>query len=173
MKIFGTSHQWRPKWRSTWRPVGLVLLGSMAMGLTATSTWAVDESNFGVFKLNPQTKASMVNGSTGGSTSLPAIVANSDRNDNQCFGFGDPKPDHIMQLNRKADRLKFQVDSGGKDTTLVIVGPDGTVRCADDFGSGKDAGLEDSDWQPGDYKIWIGSVAPSARYKYRLLVEGS
>jgi hypothetical protein len=169
MKIFGTSHQWRP----VRRPVGLLLLVSIALGLTATGTAAVDESNFGVFTLNPQTKASMVNGSTGGSTSLPAIVANSDRNDNQCLGFGDPKPDHIMQLNRKVNRLKFQVDSGGKDTTLVIVGPDGTVHCADDFGSGKDAGLDDSDWKQGDYKIWIGSVAPGARYKYRLLVEGS
>jgi hypothetical protein len=165
MKIFGTSR------RS--RPVSLVLLVSMAMGLTATSTAAVDESNFGVFTLNAQTKGSMVNGSTGGSTSLPAIITNSDRNDNQCLGFGDPKPDHIMQLSRKVDRLKLEVDSGGKDTTLIIVGPDGGVHCADDFGSGKDAGLEEADWKPGDYKIWVGSVSPSARHKYRLRVQAS
>jgi hypothetical protein len=165
MKIFGTSRQSRP--------VGLVLLVSMALGLTATSTAALDESNFGAFTLNAQTKGNMVNGSTGGSTSLPAIVANSDRNDNQCLGFGDPKPDHIMQLSRKVDRLKLEVNSGGKDTTLIIVGPDGAVHCADDFGSGKDAGLEETDWKPGDYKIWVGSVVPSARYKYRLQVQAS
>jgi hypothetical protein len=142
--------------------LALVMGGSVAIA---------QDANFGNFTLNPQTLSSTVNGSTGGNTSLPAVTTNTDRNENQCLGFGDPKPDHIMNLTRAVDRLKIQVDSGGKDTTLIIMGPDGDFRCADDFGSGKDAGLEDSDWKAGPYKVWVGSVIPGARHNYRLTVK--
>lgn len=130
------------------------------------------DSNFGTLNLNPKNLSAVANGKTGGSTSLPAITSNTDRNENQCIGFGDPKPDHILKLTRKFDRLRLQVDSGGRDTTLIIKGPDGDFRCADDFAGSKDAGLEDSDWQPGEYQVWVGTVIQGQRRDYRLVVQG-
>jgi hypothetical protein len=148
--------------------LGVLTLLVWGSGMSAQA----QESNFGSFTLNPKTLSHVTNGSTGGTTSLPAVTANTDRNDNQCLGFGDPKPDHVMKLTRRLDRLKLQVDSGGRDTTLIIMGPNGEWRCTDDFGNGKDAGIDDGDWQPGNYKVWIGSVTPGKRWDYRLVVQG-
>jgi hypothetical protein len=126
------------------------------------------DSNFGDFTLDAKSQIAVVNGSTGGSTSLPAVVANTDRKGNRCLGFADPKPDHVMQLPKPIGKLSFQVDSGSS-TTLVIVGPDGTVRCST---SKKDAQLEDVKWQAGAYQIWVGSMAPGKKSNYRLVVQG-
>jgi hypothetical protein len=144
----------------------IVLLGP-ASGAIA------QESNFGNFSLNPKTRSATVDGTTGGSTSLSAITSNLDRNENQCFGFGDPKPDHILTLTKAVDRLKILVSSRGNDTTLVIAAPDGSFLCADDFGNSKDAGLESSTWQPGKYQIWVGTVTPGRRHNYQLSVQAN
>ncbi len=146
--------------------VSLGLLGPMPSAMA-------QESNFGSFSLNPKTRGAVVDGSTGGSTSLSAITTNLDRNDNQCFGFGDPRPDHILSLEKPVDRLKLLVNSRGTDTTLVIQAPDGSFLCADDFGNGKDAGLESPTWQPGKYKLWIGTVRPGQRQAYQLTVQAN
>jgi hypothetical protein len=154
-----------PVWRGAAIVVGLLL---------AYSPIAVaQDSNFGSFGLNPKTRGAVVEGTTGGSTSLSAITANLDRNDNQCFGFGDPKPDHILSLDKPIDRLKFLINSRGKDTTLVIQAPDESFICADDFGNGKDAGIEATTWKAGKYKIWVGSVTPGKRYTYQLTVQAN
>jgi hypothetical protein len=141
----------------------LALVGSLAMGATA------QKSNFGEIKVssNPST----VTGTTGGNTSLSAIAGNQDSTGAPCIGFGDPTPDHTMTLTKKANRLSFQVDSKGVDTTIVILGPNGDLRCGDDTGSKKDASLEDADWKPGVYQIWVGSMKPSIRQNYRLTVK--
>jgi hypothetical protein len=146
--------------------VALSLLGPAASA-------NAQDSNFGSFSLNAKTNGATVEGTTGGSTSLSAITSNLDRDDNQCFGFGDPKPDHILTLNKSLDRLKLWVDSRGQDTTLVIQAPDGSFLCADDFGNGKDAGLESSTWKPGKYKFWIGTVTPGRRHNYQLNVQAN
>jgi hypothetical protein len=141
----------------------LALVGSFAWGAIA------QKSNFGEIKVssNPST----VTGTTGGNTSLSAIAGNQDSSGAPCIGFGDPTPDHTMTLTKKVSRLSFQVDSKGVDTTIVILGPDGDLRCGDDTGSKKDASLEDADWKPGVYQIWVGSMKPSIRQNYRLTVK--
>jgi hypothetical protein len=131
------------------------------------------ESNFGRFSLNAKTRVAVVDGTTGGSTSLSAITTNLDRDENQCFGFGDPRPDHILNLEKPADRLKVTINSRGTDTTLVIQAPDGSFLCADDFGNSKDAGLESPSWQSGQYKLWIGTVRPGQRHAYQLSVQAN
>lgn len=131
------------------------------------------ESNFGRFSLNLKTQGAVVDGTTGGSTSLSAITTNLDRDDNQCFGFGDPRPDHILNLEKPVDRLKLTINSRGTDTTLVIQAPDGSFLCADDFGNSKDAGLESPTWKSGQYKLWIGTVRPGQRHAYQLSVQAN
>jgi hypothetical protein len=141
----------------------LALVGSLALGAIA------QKSNFGEIKVS--SSPSTVTGTTGGNTSLSAIAGNQDSSGAPCIGFGDPTPDHTMTLTKKVSRLNFQVDSKGVDTTIVILGPDGDLRCGDDTGSKKDASLEDADWKPGVYQIWVGSMKPSIRQNYRLTVK--
>lgn len=143
--------------------------------LTALSATPVlaQPANFATLTLGSNNASGVVTGSTGGSTSLPAIVSNRDRHSNKCLGFGDPKPDHLLVLQQPISRLKLSVNSGGNDTTIVVSGPNNTVRCGDDSGSNQDASLEDTDWQPGTYQVWVGSIEPGVRRNYRLSAQGN
>jgi hypothetical protein len=128
-------------------------------------------ANFGTLELGPDKTSGTLSGTTGGSTSLPAIVSNSDRHNRKCLGFGDPTPDHILVLKQGFARLRLKVNSDGADTTLVVQAADGTVRCGDDSGNNKDASLNDTDWQAGPYKVWVGSAVPGVRRNYTLTIR--
>jgi hypothetical protein len=127
-------------------------------------------ANFDPLNLSADRPSGMVTGSTGGSTSLPAVVSNSDRANNRCLGFGDPTPDHLLVLSQPMAKLRLRVDSQGADTTLVVVGPGG-VRCSTPAGPNKDASLTDTDWQPGTYRVWVGTMTPGMRRNYKLLAR--
>lgn len=115
--------------------------------------------------------AAQVSGYTGGGYSLSSI-ANSDRNNKPCIGFGDPMPDHIMVLQQDFSNLSVLVNTGGKDTTLVVQGPnDQSVRCGDDTGSSKDASVQGSNWSAGTYRIWVGSFESGQRLDYTITVR--
>ena len=89
-----------------------------------------------------------------------------------CIGFADPKPDHILVLEKDFPKLNIKVNSGGNDTTLLIVGPDNkTIRCGDDTGRSKDASIKDINWKAGKYKIWVGSFKARSRKNYRLSLQ--
>lgn len=129
-------------------------------------------ANFDNLTLSPgfPPGSAMVAGYTGGSYSLPSI-ANSDRNKQPCIGYGDQTPDHIMVLQKDFPKLSIQVNSLGKDTTLVIKGPDGFVLCGDDTKTRKDASVEASDLRAGKYSIWVGSIDPGQTWNYTLSVR--
>jgi hypothetical protein len=149
-----------------WLAISIGILGSGCLTLVALA----QSANFEPLTLTAAKPTGMVMGSTGGSTSLPAIVSNSDRNNNKCLGFGDPTPDHLLVLKQPLPKLRLRVDSNGGDTTLVVVGPDG-IRCGDDTGSNKDASLTDVNWSPGTYRVWVGSATPGARRSYKLMAR--
>ena len=112
-----------------------------------------------------------VGGYTGGGYSLSSI-ANRDGNNKPCIGFGDPTPDHIMVLQQDFSNLSVLVNTGGKDTTLVVQGPsDRSVRCGDDTGSSKDASVQGSNWSAGTYRIWVGSFESGQRLDYTITVR--
>ena len=117
-----------------------------------------------------QTSA-IVTGSTGGGYSL-ASITNRDRQGNPCMGYGDPEPDHVMILESEFSQLSLKVNSRGSDTTLVVKGPGkNNIRCGFGKNNQRDALVQDSQWQPGEYKIWVGSVTPNQRSGYRLSVQ--
>lgn len=145
---------------------GMAILGSLQ------SSWMPATAQSATFKtliLDDKTPSGMMMGSTGGTTSLPAVVSNSDRSERKCLGFGDPSPDHTIVLKQPFSALTLRVDSGGSDTTLLISGPDG-VRCVG-ASSNRDARLQDKDWQPGTYQVWVGTVTPNLNRDYRLTVR--
>lgn len=144
--------------------MGVLASGSLTMVAMAQS------ANFDTLTLTADKPTGIVTGATGGGTSLPAIVSNSDRNGNKCLGFGDPTPDHLMVLQQPLPKLHLRVDSKGGDTTLVVDGPGG-VRCGDDSDANPDASLTDVDWPAGTYRVWVGSSTPGVRRNYKLIAK--
>lgn len=146
---------------------------SAAIVVAIVATPAIAQiPNFGTFNLSPgfEPAKGKVSGYTGGSFSLSAM-SNRDRNQKACIGFADPKPDHIMILEKDFPHLKLLVKSGG-DTTLLIQGPDeSTIRCGDDTGKSKDASIDDLNWKKGTYRIWIGTFNSGVKRNYTLTVQ--
>ncbi len=146
-------------------------LGTLAIIAAFANVSAIaQEANFGKVALSTANPVGRLSGSTGGSISLPAIISNMDYRNNRCLGFGDSKPDHILTLEQNFPSLSLRVSSGS-DTTLVVQGADGIVRCGDDTGAQKDASIVDTNWKPGIYRIWVGSAAPSSQRNYRLTIQ--
>jgi hypothetical protein len=147
------------------------LLLPLVIALITTPVLA-QTGNFGQLTLALGFKKgqAVVTGHTGGAYSLSSI-ANKDYQNNPCIGFGDPNPDHIMVLENDFSNLTLSVASGGNDTTLVVRGPDGIVRCGDDTGSKKDASIESENWPQGTYEVWIGSFEAGKSWNYRLVAQ--
>lgn len=145
---------------------------ALIAALIATPVFS-QAANFDNLTLSPgfPKSAGQVSGYTGGAYSLSSI-ANRDRNNNPCIGFGDPTPDHIMVLEQDFSNLSVLVNTGGSDTTLVVQGlNDHIVQCGDDTGSSKDASVKGSNWSAGTYRIWVGSFESGQRLDYTLTVR--
>ena len=147
--------------------------GTLLAAIAAIATLPVlaETANFGTLTLSRGFGAptAVLRGSTGGSYSLSAI-ANADRHKNKCLGFATPTPDHIIVLQQNFSKLTIKVNSGGSDTTILVQGGS-AVRCGDDAGQNKDAGIVDSDWQAGSYRIWVGTVEPGVKSNYTISVQ--
>ena len=141
------------------------------LALSATPVFA-QTANFGNLTLSPgfPPGSAQVAGHTGGSYSLPSI-ANSDRNKQPCIGFGSETPDHIIVLEKDFPKLAIQINSRGKDTTLLIRGPNNSILCGDDTGSRKDASIESTNLKAGRYEVWVGSLEASQRWNYILTIR--
>lgn len=139
--------------------------------LSAAPVLAAD-ANFESLNLSvgfPPSKG-VTTGYTNGSVSLSSIQKTDSRN-NPCIGFGSPTPDHIIVLQKDFSRLSFQVDTQGKDTTIVIKGPNDLVLCGDDTGSSKDASVQASNLKAGKYSVWVGSIETGQQWNYTLSVK--
>ncbi|MDX2096532.1 MAG: hypothetical protein SFW36_02040 [Leptolyngbyaceae cyanobacterium bins.59] len=139
---------------------------ALVAALAATPVLA-QTSNFGSMKLAPgfSNSAATAQGFTSGSFSL-ASIANRDRNNNLCLGYAGDRdvPDHVMTLEQSFSRLTVQANSRGNKPTLLIRGPGNVVRCGE-------IRIEDTQWGPGDYAIWVGSAASGQKFNYTLAVR--
>ena len=148
---------------------------SLIAGLTlipaiATVAQRPHQDHFILAVDSSQTSA-IVTGSTGGGYSL-ASITNRDRDGTPCMGYGDPEPDHVMILESEFSQLSLKVNSRGSDTTLIVKGPGkNNIRCGFGKNNHRDAEVQGDQWRPGEYKIWVGSVAPNQRSGYRLSVQ--
>lgn len=144
---------------------------AMIAALSATPVLS-QTANFGTLTLSPGFPPGSVaaRGHTGGTYSLPSI-ANSDRNKQPCIGFASDTPDHVLVLEKDFPRLTVQVNSQGKDTTLVIRGPNNLILCGDDTGSRKDASIEATNLKAGRYEVWVGAIEAGQRWNYNLTVR--
>lgn len=151
------------------RMPGLRFRGWLALAVTLIATPVFAQSaNFGSMTLKSgfSNAEATATGYTNGSFSL-ASIANRDRNNNLCLGYAGDRdvPDHLVVLQNNFAKLTFQVNSkGNSKPTLLVLGPDKTVRCGD-------ARIEDKDWGPGTYSVWVGSSESGRKYNYTFLVR--
>ncbi len=125
------------------------------------------QSGLTLSQANPTATAS---GTTVGVFPL-ANVASRDHRGLICTGFADTNPDHVLTLQDPIEQLTIRVDSGGNDTTLLVQGPDGVVRCGEDVDRrNPDAQIKDGGWGPGSYSVWVGAHNQGQRHSYSLIV---
>lgn len=87
-----------------------------------------------------------------------------------CRGFVQSIPDHILYVQGRARYLRLYVEAG-EDTTMVIRTPDGRWLCDDDGGGNLQPMLQQENWAPGQYLVWIGtySARGTGTVPYRLM----
>lgn len=132
-----------------------------------------ETSNFDTLTLSRgfAPSAAVVQGMTGGSYSLSSIATRDGQN--FCLGFGSPAPDHILHLEQDFPALTLLVETRGRNTTLLVQGPDQkTVRCGHGGGPRPtDTKIKDVNWKAGTYRIWVGSSEAGNRHPYKLSVS--
>jgi len=155
-----------PKY-SPWLVLGLSLLAVPALAQQANFASLTLAKGF-----NPAT--SFVTGSTGGSFSL-STLAGVDSENRPCIGYGEGiNPDHILILKNDFSKLTLAVESGGKNTTLVIrESKSKTMRCGLGNNINKDAVIQGENWNSGEYEVWVGSVDSGKRINYRLVAKSA
>lgn len=83
-----------------------------------------------------------------------------------CRGFVTASPSHVLNLQDDLDFFQVYVANALESTTLVVVGPDGSVAC--DSADGDHPHVTRDAWPPGLYRIWIGAHRADAIVPYRL-----
>ena len=110
----------------------------------------------------------LVDGVSGGSLAALEVARTEQTSTGYCDGFVNRQPNHTLTLKKFFDFLKIEVDSL-TDTTIVVQGPGG-IWCNDDAHNTNPA--IEGQWQPGVYKIWIGSYQENATDNYRIKISG-
>ena len=110
----------------------------------------------------------LVDGVSGGSLAALEVARTEQTSTGYCDGFVNRQPNHTLTLKKFFNFLKIEVDSP-TDTTIVVRGPGG-IWCNDDANHTNP--VIEGQWQPGIYKIWIGSYQENVTNNYRLKISG-
>jgi hypothetical protein len=109
-----------------------------------------------------------IKGISGGTMNAVEITKTENTATGYCDGFVHSQPNHILKLNSFFEFLKIEVQSP-VDTTILIQGPGG-VWCNDDSDNANP--MIEGQWQPGVYKVWIGSYQANVNNNYRIRITG-
>ncbi|MDA0209382.1 MULTISPECIES: hypothetical protein [Desertifilum] len=141
---------------------------AIAIATLSTTPLLAQTANFEGLSLATGFRRASASGNTGGSVSL-STIANTDRYNNFCIGYGGTNPDHIIELQNNFPSLRFRVNTPN-EATLVIQGPDG-MRCVTSTTMNPNTVLEDTNWPSGSYRVWVGSKDAGDRFRYNLVVQ--
>lgn len=86
--------------------------------------------------------------------------------DDGCAGWIDAEPDYVLEARRPFAELAV-MSASRSETTLVIVGPDGDVRCG---GEGEHA-LVRGVFEVGIHRVWIGAQERGANAPYVMAIS--
>lgn len=144
-----------------WRIIAFVAVVVGVVGVAAGNASA-QPSNFGTIQLATgfQPDPSVANGTSGGARQASTMMQG-------CQGWIANTPDHILNLTTPFRWLRIFAESAS-DTTIVIQGPDGRVQCDDDTFDRNPA--IQSNFNPGQYRVWVGSYRQGENSAYQLKV---
>lgn len=147
----------------------LSVLGLMGALLAGTFAPVLAQSDYRKITIGEAIEPNpiVVRGKSGGKFSAIEIVETENTATGFCNGFIGRKPNHILVLSDFLEYLKLEVASDS-DTTIVVQGPGG-VWCNDDAETANPA--IEGEWQPGKYKIWVGSYQENAKEEYQLSIS--
>ncbi|MBN8614217.1 MAG: hypothetical protein J0L92_26700 [Deltaproteobacteria bacterium] len=102
-------------------------------------------------------------------TVMPVVHAS--EIDDRCRGYLQPGPSLVVPVEEPSF---VRIDGvGSDDLVLFVEGPDGTVWCDDDGGPGTSPMIAQL-FEPGSYRVWIGTYAArTTSAAYTLVVRGS
>ena len=109
-----------------------------------------------------------VEGISGGTIAALEITNTENTATGYCDGFASRQPNHILKLNSFFEFLRLEVESPA-DTTILVQGSGG-VWCNDDSDDANP--VIEGQWQPGLYKVWVGSYQANSQNNYRIKISG-
>ena len=167
-KILTQNNKKRPKIRIH-NCIYLFLLSAIALNvLSVNSTFAQNIIKNITIDQGVTRNPLLVHGVSGGSLAALEVARTEQTATGYCDGFVNRQPNHILTLKKFFDFLKIEVDSRA-DTTIVVQGPGG-IWCNDDTNNTNP--MIEGQWQPGVYKIWIGSYQENDSNNYRIRISG-
>jgi len=140
----------------------IVLLLAFASSSSAQSAISLNR----YFREDPR----KLTGEGGGQTSLASIAKGADN----CRGFANATPNHIITLNESFLLLDFLVEPTNINDrpTMLIQGPKGISVCADAQADGRFPQVTLSRpnelLSKGDYQVWVGSRTSNQSFAYTL-----
>lgn len=144
-----------------------ILLLTLAVSLGAYGVSAQASKNLTIDRQMSNQPLTM-EGISGGTISAQEITQTENTATGYCDGYVQPQPNHLLTLESFFEFLRLEVQSP-VDTTILIKGPGG-VWCNDDSGTANP--MIEGQWQPGVYKIWIGSYRNNTSNDYQITIIG-
>lgn len=139
-------------------PLNVLLVNSAPLNDSATSAL---EAGFGTTTQDGLTSDG----------SLPAY--NIELGNSLCTGFVDAVPTYVFTWTGESETLRIFFE-GDNDSTLLVLGPDGSVTCNDDFGDAENLNpLVSVSPVEGRYVVYIGSFAPGSPVNGSLTISES
>ncbi|MGE0785905.1 MAG: hypothetical protein AB7S26_09475 [Sandaracinaceae bacterium] len=112
------------------------------------------------FQPDPAIQQGIAGGSIQASTTVPPTVT--------CAGYIPEQPSHTVVLSDSFANFRIVVASTA-DTTLVVRGSDGSIRCHDDVHYPEDRNpLIEAAFAPGSYSIFVGTFSPNEQAPYTI-----
>ncbi len=138
--------------------------------LTGASLNVNIHSTFAQIAINQSTMTQplIIEGISGGSIAALEITHTENTATGYCDGFANSQPNHILKLDSFWQFLRLEVESDA-DTTIMVQGPGGTW-CNDDVSSANP--MIEGVWQPGIYKVWVGSYQAESSNNYQIKITG-
>lgn len=107
-----------------------------------------------------------IEGISSGSIAARDVVKIEETVTGYCDGFVNHQPNYILTLTSFLNYLKIEVESP-VDTTILVQGPGG-VWCNDDSNNANPS--IEGQWQPGQYKVWVGLYQNNSVNNYRIKI---
>lgn len=117
---------------------------------------------------NTITQPITIKGVSGGGIAAREITQIENTATGYCDGYVRRQPNHFLELANFFEFLRLEIESQA-DTTVIVKGPGG-VWCNDDAGTANP--MIEGQWQPGLYRVWIGSYQADFNNNYQLKITG-